>query len=1084
MYTLSFASDVLYSRIEETQHDRYQVFDTFRQNACLLTTDFDNCVEHDCQTDDDESRKTQKGWMEIMEMDSLILLFRSLLTTLMTQPPLMTVREWNKLMRAYNGNWSPRKKKKLPAAPSFNIMAQNIPGTIKQDVQKVGTYIAQVMKRFQPAILFLSEVDPGMVSANCPPDYDFIKGTLLGKDNIRVCALVKVNIPYRVKELNLMVPTVVLEIDGWTFVGLYREWSYGGDISTKNDRKAEAARFRTLISWWRARKGRTLIMGDFNFDPDPDPKTPHQVTLWEMREMVESEITMRGWNQLVSSTTRTERNTTPSLIDHIYVNRDNFVERVYNECTTGTDHYTIGVKVRVSRPIFVSRSFLHRNVDKVKPGDFEAIFCQLRIHEIYQADNVNIGLSNLERKILHTLNIVAPEKRVETKEKYAKWMTPQILEKIRIRNGLRKKAEVSWEYDDWTDFKKYQKSLMKEMRAAKFADFKEDMDTKDSKLRWARVMSHAKLNQKKENDIVLEIDGEEHEDPHVVSKKLNDYFKFKVVNLRKDLDVSVDNSLDYTTEYVQGKKFEKFDFRQVSTRTVKRVISQLTNTGALGHDGIGTKVLKKWKHVIGPPLRHIINMSIHFGEYPVNWKLGTITPLPKGGNPREMKNWRPICINNAMSKVLETVLNDQISNHMESQKLYSKTQHAYRRVRSVNSALLELDTMIRDQLDQGKVVGVLTTDVSAGFNLVSKDILIPKMARLGFGEDSQELLENYLSGRRTKVKVKNAVSPPVSLDTGVGEGSVLGPNFFSCGMTDVSVVASRVRVRLEEDDKIGIWCSQIEYADDCTPVMATNTEQELQRASDKMLEGYKAFYSANGLKLNETKCHLLVIRPGKKTMTLTCAGQAEVESIKLLGLHIDNKLTYKKHTEVVRGRLKDKIEALERVQNKASLKTMTEITVALVHSTIEFMAELYLREESNQKRIQKMLNDAMRMLLNKRYGDSCTDMMYTLDWLNVPNMYRWVCIRTMRRMKDHPSMMPETYSKLKLNDDPQRDLRYNALKLEWKVSSKWTRESFISLVVGLYNRLGLHGRLFMDKEEARDSIKSSIVGAFGNINIK
>ena len=193
-------------------------------------------------------------------------------------------------------------------------------------------------------------------------------------------------------------------------------------------------------------------------------------------------------------------------------------------------------------------------------------------------------------------------------------------------------------------------------------------------------------------------------------------------------------------------------------------------------------------------------------------------------------------------------------------------------------------------------------------------------------------------------------------------------------------------------------------------------------------------------------------------MTLTCAGKDEVESLRLLGLYIDNKLTYKKHTEVIRGRLKAKIEALTKVQGKASLNTMKEVTVALVHSTIEFMAELYLRDASNQKRIQKMLNDAMRMLLDRPVGDSCTDMLSTLGWLNVPNMYRWVCIRTMRRMKDGPSMMPETYSKLKLNDDPERNLRYNSLKIDWRVNTKWTRESYIARAVNLYNELGLHGR--------------------------
>lgn len=64
-------------------------------------------------------------------------------------------------------------------------------------------------------------------------------------------------------------------------------------------------------------------------------------------------------------------------------------------------------------------------------------------------------------------------------------------------------------------------------------------------------------------------------------------------------------------------------------------------------------------------------MAIYFGEYPDSWKLGVITPLLKGGNPREEKNWRPITINCTMSKILETVLNNQISNHMESSGLYS-----------------------------------------------------------------------------------------------------------------------------------------------------------------------------------------------------------------------------------------------------------------------------------------------------------------------------------------------------------------------------------------------------------------------------
>ena len=88
---------------------------------------------------------------------------------------------------------------------------------------------------------------------------------------------------------------------------------------------------------------------------------------------------------------------------------------------------------------------------------------------------------------------------------------------------------------------------------------------------------------------------------------------------------------------------------------------------------------------------------------------------------------------------------------------------------------------MRDQLNQGKTCAVLTTDISAGFNLVSKEILIPKMSKFGFGEKSCQLLSNYLTGRRTKTKVKNILSSDGEVETGVGEGSLLGPNFFSCG---------------------------------------------------------------------------------------------------------------------------------------------------------------------------------------------------------------------------------------------------------------------------------------------------------------
>ena len=557
-----------------------------------------------------------------------------------------------------------------------------------------------------------------------------------------------------------------------------------------------------------------------------------------------------------------------------------------------------------------------------------------------------------------------------------------------------------------------------------------------------------------------------------------------MVTLRRDLNVSVKDSLSYTDEYLEGREVKDFEFKQVSRTYVKSIIRNLTNTGAVGRDGISTEVLKRFRHVLTGPITYLVNLAIFKGIYPSKWKEGHITPLPKGGSKTEMKNWRPICINPAMSKILETVLNDQISFHMEESGLYSRTQHAYRKVRSVTTALIELDTIVKDQLNSGRTVGILTTDISAGFNLVSSSIMVPKMSKLGFGPESCKLLKNYLTGRRTKVKVKKAVSPEVGLDTGVGEGSVLGPNFFSCSMTDISVVATRVMKKLKEVYKIDAFITQIEYADDTTGIISCETERELQIAVDELLLGFSRFYSANGLKLNETKCHVLVVRPHKQYMVIKCAGQDEVQSLRLLGLFIDNKLTYENHTKIVCGRLKGKLTHLEKLKGRTSFKTLKEVTTSLIHSTIEFCAEIYLRTRKNQSLVQKKLNSTMRMLLDKDWDTSVAEMLLSLRWLNVENMWHWCCIRTLKRIMSTPRQVPHTWALLNMNTDPLRDVRYNSLKFHWRKLTRWARESFLFCSITVYNTLGLHGRLFADYEDMRDQIKASIIAHYGNINIK
>ena len=157
--------------------------------------------------DDDASLKEKYG-------QSRQWLPQCLLTSLFRSVPgpglVVSAKRRNKSMKSYNGNKRLNKPAVKVVAPSFNVVHQNIPG--RKNAHNVGKFIEQLLKRFHPAILFLTEVNPDLVEKNLPPGYKFHRGTLRDHDLVRVCVLIKVTVPYEIENLNLDVPTVVVKI--------------------------------------------------------------------------------------------------------------------------------------------------------------------------------------------------------------------------------------------------------------------------------------------------------------------------------------------------------------------------------------------------------------------------------------------------------------------------------------------------------------------------------------------------------------------------------------------------------------------------------------------------------------------------------------------------------------------------------------------------------------------------------------------------------------------------------------------------------------------------------------------------------
>ena len=84
-----------------------------------------------------------------------------------------------------------------------------------------------------------------------------------------------------------------------------------------------------------------------------------------------------------------------------------------------------------------------------------------------------------------------------------------------------------------------------------------------------------------------------------------------------------------------------------------------------GIDGISSKMLKCASLVSSSTahlLNNLFNLSITTGTFPAAWKVGRITPIPKGTNKLHPSGYRPISVLPVVTKLIECHVKDVIEN--------------------------------------------------------------------------------------------------------------------------------------------------------------------------------------------------------------------------------------------------------------------------------------------------------------------------------------------------------------------------------------------------------------------------------------
>ena len=176
-------------------------------------------------------------------------------------------------------------------------------------------------------------------------------------------------------------------------------------------------------------------------------------------------------------------------------------------------------------------------------------------------------------------------------------------------------------------------------------------------------------------------------------------------------------------------------------------------------------------------------MSVDTSTFPQGAKYAEVVPVFKKDNNLIMKNYRPVSILPALSKILEKIVHEQLQTFL-NQILHPRIA-AYRRGYSCEHVLIELVEQWKQGLDSNKHAGAIMMDLSKAFDCLPHPLTIAKLHTYGMSEHSSGLIWSYLTERSQRVKLTGKVSTWRTLTKGIPQGSILGPVMFNLFVNDL-----------------------------------------------------------------------------------------------------------------------------------------------------------------------------------------------------------------------------------------------------------------------------------------------------------
>ena len=771
------------------------------------------------------------------------------------------------------------------------------------------------------------------------------------------------------------IPCVIIEIQISTrkskfLVGYYRQWKL---LNSDNphpsrspiDQMHRFGMFRQVMESVAMLKKPFVIMGDLNLDRCHINNPYQRGDIKDTLPLLDSLIEDLNCTQLNWKPTRFRAGQRPTCLDLVISNVPAKIADISPVTNLTSEHEGISCKYSDSDFSCPEQFNCFRRYKNVTTTNILNCMNMELYNAIFSMSEPDDIANNIINMMTETIDILAPivKHQIRRKTTFQSQRTADLRSESK---RLFKKFKRSNDIEDQRELKNTKNRLTRSIKA----DSKKEVEDELESNFWKKVKKY-KIS---ENAVPtrVKVDDKLTSSPIVIATAFNEFFVEKVKKIRENIPKTSIDPIDILAAVVP-KPASTFNFSPANTEEVYEVIKNMKNSKNTGVDNISAAFIKKIPRVCAPLMCHLFNNILRTSTFPKILKRSRILPLKKPGKEHLLLNsYRPINNLSVIDKIIEELLRSQLDKYFEENQILAPNNHGGRQGHGTQSAHLAIQSTINTMTDKKKVACIMSTDLSAAFDLVDVKIFKRKLEFYGLENSATKLITSYMTGRTSTITLQGYSSPEVNCEEcGSVQGGKLSGLFFNISVNDANYIQSIMKkptlyrsITKDDLELNTIEHDIISYVDDQNNVIAGETEADIEAYLKSFMKLLIHFYGANRLKLNDEKTQIMLLRSRFRRCISIKASNGEIvwniAQMKILGIHVNPNNNMLTHISIARSRAFHRMHELQPLlKNIHNIDQRRIIISSQVISIIRYCSVLYCGQ--NQTVTSKFHTALMRM---------------------------------------------------------------------------------------------------------------------------